>query len=92
MTGKQQNPDFNIIIQLCINELNIKFPEYGNTWQEGQCLTTEYWIKRIGNELEEYKKSMTPMSAMRKLLNIINMVAMAYDNMMTGKMEHTSTC
>lgn len=81
----QINPDFHIITELCKNELNIKFAEYGNSWMQGQCKTQGYWLKRIANELEEYEKSMTETSAMRKLLNIINMAAMAYDNHREGR-------
>jgi len=75
--GKEQiNPDFEKIIPLCIRELDIKFPDYGNSW-----LTCKkrYWINRIGNEVEEYEKSMTLPSDKRKLLNIINMCAMAWE-------------
>lgn len=75
--GKEQiNPDFETIIPLCIRELDIKFPDYKNSWL--QC-DKEYWIKRIGNEVDEYVKSMTLPSDKRKLLNIINMCAMAWE-------------
>jgi len=73
---KQINPDFDKIIPLCIRELDIKFPDYKNSWM---ICDKEYWIKRIGNELEEYVKSMTLPSDKRKLLNIINMAAMAWE-------------
>jgi len=78
MKEKQINPDFEKIIPLCIRELDIKFPDYGNTWTRAE---KEYWIKRIGNEVEEYVKSMSLSSEKRKLLNIINMCAMAWDNL-----------
>lgn len=75
--GKEQiNPDFEIIIPLCIKELDIKFPVYGNSWLTCR---KDYWIKRIDNEIEEYTKSMTLPSDKRKLLNIINMCAMAWE-------------
>ncbi len=77
MPEEQINPDFEKIIPLCINELNIKFPEYGNTWLD---VDKEYWIKRIMNEIKEYEMSMTPQSDRRKMLNIINMAAMAWSN------------
>ena len=78
MTRIQINPHFEKIIPLCIRELDIKFPDYGNSWMG---VNKGYWIKRIGNEVEEYEKSMTPQSEKRKLLNIINMCAMAWDNL-----------
>ncbi len=74
---KQINPNFDEIIPLCIEELNIKFPHYGNTWMN---MGKGYWVKRIENEVEEYEKSMTLISEKRKLLNIINMCAMAWEN------------
>ena len=79
MSAKEQvNPNFEIIIPLCIRELDIKYLDYGNSWMT---CNKEYWIKRIGNEVEEYEKSMTTTSEKRKLLNIINMCAMAWENL-----------
>ncbi len=75
MSRKQINPDFEKIIPLCIKELNIKFPEYGNDWLH---CDKAYWIERIHNEVKEYDMSMTPQSEKRKMLNIINMAAMAW--------------
>lgn len=84
-TEEQVNPDFDKIIPKCIKELEIKFSEYGNSWL---ICKTPYWFGRIGNEFQEYKKSMSNESAKRKLLNIINMCAMAYDNLEEGRMYH----
>ena len=85
MSEKQINPYFNDIIEKCLHELDIKFPEYGNTWMVAK---SPYWFKRIENEFEEYKKSMTDISAKRKLLNMINMCSMAYENLDKGRMKH----
>ena len=75
---KQIDPDFESIIPLCYKELNIKFPDYGNSWQEEP---KSYWEKRLSNEVDEYIKSMSVASELRKLLNIINMAAMAYQTL-----------
>ncbi len=75
---KQIDPDFESIIPLCYKELNIKFPDYGNSWQDEK---KKYWQKRLANEVKEYKDSMSRASEKRKLLNIINMAAMAWDNL-----------
>ena len=75
MKEKQVNPDFEKIIPLCIRELNIKFADYGNSWMK---CDKDYWVERIANEIDEYKKSMTPQSEKRKMLNIINMAGMAW--------------
>ncbi len=80
---KQQDPNFDEIIPLCRRELDIKFPDYGNSWMTSN---TVYWVKRISNEIEEYEKSMMPASSKRKLLNIINMCAMAWDNLENKRM------
>jgi len=85
MTGLQIDPNFDAIIPLCVKELNIKFSDYGNTWLK---MDTKYWVQRISNEVEEYEKSMTTQSAKRKLLNIINMCAMAWDNLENRRMDH----
>jgi len=81
----QQNPEFDEIIPKCIKELDIKFPDYGNSWMR---MKSDYWFKRIANEFVEYEKSMTGKSAQRKLLNMINMCAMVWDNLENGRMEH----
>lgn len=83
--SEQINPDLLGIISKCERELDIKFPDYGNSWMNEE---TPYWLKRIQNELDEYEKSMNKPSAKRKLLNIINMAAMAYDNLEKGRMQH----
>ncbi len=75
MTEKQLNPDFECIIPFCQRELDIKFPDYGNSWTKE---TKEYWTKRIANEVAEYTNGMSDASDKRKLLNIINMAAMAF--------------
>lgn len=75
---EQQNPNFEKIIPLCQRELDIKFPDYGNDWLD---LKKDYWEKRIANEVDEYSKSMSKASEKRKLLNIINMAAMAWHNL-----------
>ena len=85
MPEKQTNPDFGKIIPKCIKELDIKFSDYGNSWMVAK---TPYWIKRIENEVDEYKKSMSDNSAKRKLLNIINMCAFVFDNLENGRMSH----
>ena len=85
MAEEQKNPDFEKIVPLCIHELDLKFHDYRNSWMTSY---TPYWLKRISNELEEYQKSMTDQSAKRKLLNIINMCAMAWDNLENGRMTH----
>ena len=72
----QVNPNFEKIVPLCIKELDIKFPDYGNSWQT---LNKTYWQQRIRNEVDEYQNSMTSISEKRKLLNIMNMCAMAYE-------------
>ena len=84
----QRNPSFDEIIPKCIKELDIKFTDYGNSWLRCK---SDYWFKRISNEFDEYKKSMTEKSAQRKLLNMINMCAMAYENLEDGRMKHDVT-
>lgn len=80
-------PEFDRIVYLAIEELNIKYKDYGNSWLNEP---NGYWLKRMTNELDEFEKSMTAESAKRKLLNIINMAAMCYE---TYKMpEKCSKC
>jgi len=74
-TIERIDPDFDKIIPLCLKELDIKFSEYGNTWLESDDL---YYKERMLKEVQEYVESMTIQSEQRKLLNIINIAAMAY--------------
>jgi len=69
------DPDFDTIIKECIKQLKIKFPNYGNTWLEQD---DKHYKERIKKEVNEYIDSMSIDSERRKLLNIINLAAMAY--------------
>ncbi len=78
LNEEQINPNFEKIIPLCIKELDIKFSDYGNSWMKE---AKPYWSIRIINEVTEYNNSMSTASEKRKLLNIINMCAMAWENL-----------
>ena len=69
------DPDFDTIIKKCLDEIKIKFPNYGNTWLEEDEV---FWKERILKEVKEYIDSMSVDSEQRKLLNIINLAAMAW--------------
>ncbi len=69
------DPDFENIVKLCVKELEIKYSNYGNTWVE---LDDIYYKERLKKEVLEYVESMTVESERRKLLNIINIAAMAH--------------
>ena len=69
------DPDFDTIIKKCLNEIKIKFPNYGNTWLEQD---DKHYKERLKKEVDEYINSMTIDSERRKLLNIINLAAMAW--------------
>ncbi len=69
------DPDFGTLVTKCIEELGIKYRQYGNTWLEQDDL---YYKERLEKEVKEYLDSMTVESEKRKLLNIVNIAAMAY--------------
>lgn len=75
-TNEIKLPDYNYIVELAIKEMEIKFKNYGNDWLT---LDDKYWKERISKEVQEYVDSMTVDSEQRKLLNILNMVCMAYE-------------
>jgi len=81
---EQHNPQFPRIILDCINELEIKFKDYGNTWEDGN---QQYWFERINNEIDEYHKAIGLPARRRKLLNIINMCAMNITNIDEGRIK-----
>ena len=72
----QKNPDFTSIIKLATHELDIKYEQYGNSWLDSP---EGYWDKRLFNEIEEFKKGTSQTVRKRKLLNIINIAAMAFE-------------
>lgn len=76
MTDQILVPDYQDIIEKCIKEMTIKYVNYGNDWLEADDL---FWKERLTKEIKEYKNSMTIDSEKRKLLNIINIAAMAYE-------------
>lgn len=67
-------PEFAQFTRDALKELVIKFPCYGNSWE--QC-DLDFWNKRLENEVEEFKKALTPAAKVRKLVNIFNIAAMA---------------
>ncbi len=69
------DPDFGPLIVACVRELAIKYRQYGNTWLEQDDL---YYKERLLKEVKEYVDSMTVESERRKLLNIVNIAAMAF--------------
>ncbi len=71
----RMDPDLDGIIVLCKKELDIKYSQYGNTWLEQD---DKYYKERLIKEVREYIESMTVESEKRKLLNIINIAAMAW--------------
>ena len=72
----QKNPNFDFLIVKAIHELDIKYEQYGNGWLDE---SEGYWDKRLSNEVEEFKKGTSQISRKRKLLNIINIAAMAFE-------------
>lgn len=75
-------PNYVKITEKCVKEMLIKFKNYGNNWVN---LDDLYWKERILKECKEYNESMTIDSEKRKLLNILNMVAMAYETADTNR-------
>ncbi len=69
------DPDFGALVVKCVEELKIKYSQYGNTWLEQDDL---YYKERLMKEVSEYVDSMTVESERRKLLNIVNIAAMAF--------------
>lgn len=78
------DPDFDTIIKKCTEQLEIKFTAYRNTWLE---LDDAYYKERLFKEVDEYVKSMTVESERRKLLNIINIAAMAWETAKANRAE-----
>ncbi len=76
MTEEMRLPNYENLINKSAHEMSVKFINYGNDWLEKDAI---YWKERILKEVKEYIESMTIDSEKRKLLNILNMIAMAYD-------------
>ena len=76
MSNKILYPAFAKIVKICKDEIKTKYKHYGNNWVTTHNL---YWQTRLKNEVEEYINSMSREIEKRKLINIINIAAMAYD-------------
>ena len=75
------------ILNVSNEELCDKFKHYGNSYTDPQRCDLKFWRKRLANEVQEYKKCLTPAERKRKLANLFNLVWMAYgyELMMEGK-------
>ena len=76
MSEEIKLPHYEDLIVKGVHEMGIKFKNYGNDWVDKDAI---YWKERILKEVKEYIDSMTVDSEKRKLINILNMIAMAYD-------------
>ena len=89
MRGSIAYPNFDVIVDICKNVIESRFSDYGNDW-----LTTDdqFWHGRLTNEVSEYMNASTKTEARRKLLNIINIAAMAFDNKVQKEKDKCPTC
>ena len=69
-------PNLNKIFEACQKAIVERFPLYGNSWQTA---SHEYFAARIIREVREYTSAMSTAEEGRKLINIINLAAMAYE-------------
>ena len=76
MSEEIKLPHYEALIIKGVHEMGIKFKNYGNDWVDKDAI---YWKERILKEVKEYIDSMTIDSEKRKLINILNMIAMAYE-------------
>ena len=76
MSEEIKLPHYEDLVVKGVHEMGIKFKNYGNDWVDKDAI---YWKERILKEVKEYIDSMTVDSEKRKLINILNMVAMAYE-------------
>ena len=67
----------NMLISGGMQELKIKYRSYGNSYLDTDQLNLAFWKKRLGNEIMEYKKCITPQERERKLYNLFNLTFMA---------------
>lgn len=67
-------PDFSPLILMMLEELKIKYRDYGNSWQEKD---KSFWMQRLGNEHTEYCMAMDSVARRRKAINIANLALMA---------------
>jgi hypothetical protein len=55
-----------------------KFKSYGNSWTEKG---KDFWDKRLEREVQEFKDAQSPAEARHKAANILNIAAMAYNQL-----------
>ena len=67
--------------------MSLKFPEYGNSWEEtiyefqqhAIKLDNEFWDKRLKQEVKEFLKAKNVADARKELADIINISSMIYE-------------
>ena len=82
MTDEVLYPEFEKIIKACKGEIKTKYKQYGNNWVKADNM---YWQIRLKNEVEEYVNSQSIVIEKRKLINIINIAAMAHDTAIANR-------
>ena len=83
---KIKYPNFKEIINECKKQMKIKFPDYGNSWDDREFtfgyspeVDNEFWKKRLKTELKEFLKSNDVDDAKKELIDIINIACMIYE-------------
>lgn len=81
-----QYPNFDKIIVDCKEKIKSKFPEYGNSWQDTGLIFTDFWEKRLKQEIKEIfenhdKFDNNKFQSMKgEIIDAINVLAMMYEH------------
>ena len=70
-------PDYDFIFYLCENKVRLAHDKFRNNWTR---TNNFYWRQRLKDEMVEYANAKTIKVQRSKLINIINMAAMAFDS------------
>ena len=84
MKEEIQYPDFEEIFKRCKKAVEENFPEYGNSWIEGQ-FTLDWWHKRIKGELKEILESKTLEGRLPEIIDLIVVLSFHYHRLALNK-------
>ena len=68
-------PNFEALVKLCKAEIEAKQPLYGDEWRGHS--DKEWWLRRLKQEIAEFEAASTTAEEQRKLVNVVNLAAMA---------------
>ena len=77
-----EQPIWNRLIEQCKNKIEMKYKKYGNSWKGDSGFNSEFWKKRLQDEVDELMEKLwkypDDIKVMNECIDVVNIVAMIY--------------